>query len=892
MSQQRALQLFDEWMELPRTEQRARLAQLQVADPTLAAAVAALLQADAADAGVLDRGVQAMVEQVVSPDASVASELAGDQGTPRVEGFHLLRLLGRGGMGEVWLAERRHGDFIQTVALKLLKRGMDSEAITARFLQERRILAELDHPYIARFIDGGTSASGRLYFVMEYVAGENLVAHVEHQRLSVRERVRLMIDVCQAVAYAQSHLVVHRDLKPSNILVSSEGRPRVLDFGIAKVLQAESSDDTLTHTGMQAMSPAYAAPEQVMGESISTATDVYALGVILFELLAGSLPHARKERSLEALAAEVRQEHTRPPSQALKQADATTTSRVSKARLQREIAGDLDTIVLTALRREPERRYRDAAAMADDLSRWLESRPIAAQVDTRSYRLRKFIRRNRLMVGSASGVLLALLTGLSIALWQVGVAREQARIAQEQSARAEREVKSGRRITNFALSLIHELNPHGRAQSQPRTPQALLSDSIQRVRRELQDDAEARAVLLSKLGTLISITGDLEQAEDAAQEALSIAGELHRTDLAMIQFNLAAIRMQQARNPDAEQLLEQALSNFGSDPEGQKHAAMSLSHLARIARGKDQLALALERLTQAQALFATVWGPDHGNTIELAGHRAILLFELGQYDDAETAYRDAIAHFERSLGLDYPRLMAPLTGLAKIQLLRGRDQEALQNLERARAIGISKMGNTDPYVVSTELELVRMFCLQGNLEEAQSRLDGIDETNLKSRPTMLIVLARTRACLARGRGAFDEESDLLLQAQTFAQEANPADSIRLAEVLSERARNAIDRKSFCSAAQSADAADAMFSRLPNVRLIDRLSLIEAQSVLMAGDGRVDAGGKLLRDTAQQLEASLGERSPEARRIRTRLADIAATTPHAAQCGPAAERLPR
>lgn len=884
MKDQRALQLFDEWMDLSAAEQQTRLGQLRCDDPALADAVAVLLDADADSAGVLEGSVQALLEQVVDADAgSKSAQAAAVAPAQPVGAFHLLRPLGRGGMGEVWLAQRRDGDFVQTVALKLLKRGMDSEALTARFVQERRILAGLNHPCIARFIDGGMSVDGRPYYAMEHVQGDNLIDHASNRQLTLRERVRLMIEVCEAVAYAQSHLVVHRDLKPSNILVDGEGRPRVLDFGIAKVLQERGGDDTLTQTGLLALSPAYAAPEQVLGETISTATDVYALGVILFELLTGVLPQARKERTLEGLAAAIRQEHSVAPSQALRHSDATTRG-VHTARMQREIAGDLDLIVLTALRREPERRYRDAAALAADLRRWLESRPIAAQPDTRAYRLRKFVARNRLIVGSASGVLLALLAGLSIALWQVGVAREQASIAQAQTARAEREAASGRRITDFALSLVHELNPHGRANAQARTPQQLLSDSIRRVRDELRDDPEARAVMLNKLGMLVSVTGDLSLAESAIEEALTIAQQLDARDLAMIQFNLGAIRMQQSRNSEAEQLLERAVPGFAGDPESRQYAAMAVSHLARIARSNDQLELALARLEKAQVLFAQAWGPDHGHTIELVGNRAMILFELGQYAAAEAAYQRTIERFERHHGADYPRLMMPLSVLAKIQALRGKPQQALHSIDRAMSIGQAKMSKADPYYVRAQIDSIEIRCGNGDVAGAQRLLQEIDETNLKQRPTILGPLARVRACLAQASGAFEQERLFLQQARVQANEANAADSIALAEVLSALALNAISRAAFCESAALAESAQAMFSALPNVRLIDRLALIEAQAVLMARAGRVDDATQTLLDTMRQLEADIGKASPRTRQVRDRLAQIRSTPRSTGRCG--------
>jgi eukaryotic-like serine/threonine-protein kinase len=312
--QSHALQEFDRIVELPEAARNAALAAL---DPTVAVLVKELLRADATSSGVLDHGVQMFATALVGPEETAGTGTL--QSGELVGAFVLQRLLGHGGMGEVWLAERERArdadSFMQQVALKLLKRGMDSDAISARFVQERKIMAELNHPHFARFIDGGVSQDGRLYFAMEYVDGVNLTDYANAKNLTVRERVRLLAEVAEAVAYAQNHLVVHRDLKPSNILVDATGTVRVLDFGIAKLLGERAPTDTLTHTGVHALSPAYAAPEQVLGGAISTATDVYALGVILFELITGTLPHMRNLISYEALIAQIQNEQTPVPSQ-------------------------------------------------------------------------------------------------------------------------------------------------------------------------------------------------------------------------------------------------------------------------------------------------------------------------------------------------------------------------------------------------------------------------------------------------------------------------------------------------------------------------------------------------------------------------------------------------
>jgi eukaryotic-like serine/threonine-protein kinase len=868
---------FDRLVALPESERAVELAALLHRAPELASVVQRLLKADADSTGVLDHGLQPYASMLSMDDAAPgASPLdAGD----RVGAFVLQRLLGRGGMGEVWLAERRDSAqadaFVQHVALKVLKRGMDSEALSARFVQERRILAELNHPHFARFIDGGISADGRLYFAMEYVDGVNLVEHANARNLGVRERVRLLAAVSEAVAYAQNRLVVHRDLKPSNILVDASGQPRILDFGIAKLLGERAPDDDLTHTGLRALSPAYAAPEQVLGEAISTATDVYSLGVILFELLTGSLPHTRQSHSLEALVLQVNSEQTPAPSHVIGRTEATTNSS-HNARMLREVAGDLDTIVLTALKREPARRYASAAALADDLRRWLDGRTIAARPDSKAYRLRKFVSRNRLMVASAGTVLLALVAGLGVALWQANVARENAELARLAATRAENEAATGRRITNFALSMVHELNPHSRITSEPKSPQQLIEASIARARTELKDDPDARAALLAKLGMMLSVTGDLPGADSAVQESLDILlrrDGAPKDEIARAKFDLAGIRMQQSRNAEAEQLLLSAQPDLAAHAESERYAAMSQSHLARIARSQGQYDVAMQRLIAAKPMFAKAWGPDHPNTIELDNNRALLLVELGRFADAEALYRETIAAYERSGGPDFPRLISPIAGLASIQEVRGQYADARLTYERALRIGRDKMGAGDAYVIRITLDLVRLLILAGKLDEAAGLSAGIDEKNLQQRPAMLQQFERTRAALARAHARFDEENAALEAALRWIKEAGPEATIRFAETLADLAMNAIARADFCRASRYAAEAEEMFARLPHALAIDRSVLAEVRSLLLAREGKIALATESLETHLAELRALTGPDTAVVARLQSRLASL-------------------
>ncbi|MGB3047368.1 serine/threonine-protein kinase, partial [Dokdonella sp.] len=346
--------LFDELVELDADQRAQRLAQLTATDSEVAEEVRALLMADEDISGLLEGDAAAAVPEVLQRggDGMPADGMAG--------AYRLLRLLGEGGMGVVWLAERTDGAYEQQVAVKVLKRGMDTHAILRRFLQERRILARLKHAHIVRMLDGGMTADGRPFYVMDHVDGAPITEHARSAALDPRARVSMLVKVADAVAYAHTQLVVHRDLKPSNVLVDHQGEPRVLDFGIAKLIE-ESGEQTRTGTGLRVLSPAYAAPEQILGEAIGTTTDVYALGLMLCELLTGQLPRQRRGTNPSQLALDVSQEIVDRASTLAAKLDAGQMRELYGAgvdanHLARKLAGDLDLIMATALQREPSRR--------------------------------------------------------------------------------------------------------------------------------------------------------------------------------------------------------------------------------------------------------------------------------------------------------------------------------------------------------------------------------------------------------------------------------------------------------------------------------------------------------------------------------------------------------
>ena len=580
-----------------------------------------------------------------------------DAGRPRrVGSYDLFEEIGHGGMGVVYRAVRRDQGFEREVAVKLVKRGMDTDFILRRFESERRILAGLDHGNIARVLDGGSTDDGQPYFVMERIEGENLLEYCASRSLGITERLALFRSICSAVQYAHQRLVIHRDIKPSNILVTLDGVPKLLDFGLAKILSRDGVGEAdRTETALRLLTPEYASPEQVRGEELTTVSDVYSLGVVLYELLTGERPYRVKTGTPEEISdAVLAQEPARPS---------------SRARLHK----DLDAIVLTALRKEPERRYTSAEQLSEDIRRYLEGLPVKARPDSFGYRAGKFIRRHRIGVAAGTFAAVSLVAGLSLSLWQMSVAR-----AERNRARAER-VKA-EEISRFLGSIFQGANPV-QARGKTLTARELLDRGAERISRELEGQPDIQA-------SLLVVMSDAYDRLSAPREALALAERslsLRQRVLAPASLEVAQslhlvgrLRRRLGQSAMALPLLERA-TQLREALLGKEHRdvaatlrerALALDDLGRDAEARPLLERAIAIQTRAE--------PSSPTLALLYSNFGYLLLQGGDTAGARAAYERSIAVYEKSVGADSWGIAMPLVNLGELM----RQQEELDGAEQ------------------------------------------------------------------------------------------------------------------------------------------------------------------------------------------------------------------
>ncbi len=697
-------------------ERTAFLDQACRDDPDLRREVEALLGSENELGDFLDAPVAGFEATAEAGTTSRAGESIGP--------YRIEREIARGGMGTVYLAVRADDEYQRRVAIKVLRRGMRSEDLIRRFHSERQILANLDHPVIAKLFDGATTADGRPYLVMEYIEGLPVDEYCDREGLSIRQRIELFRVICSAVHYAHQNLVVHRDIKPSNILVTAGGAPRLLDFGIAKLLDPEAFPVPVaaTVTGLRPMTPLYASPEQIRGAAITTASDVYSLGVLLYLLLAGRLPYDLTGLVPSEIERVLTEEEPEPPSTAAASAALETSAdtapksrfrRVLRHRgakshqLRRRLSGDLDNIVLMALAKDPSRRYSSVEQLSEDLRRHLVGLPVLARPKTLVYRLSRYLRRHRLLVGTAA-LILVLVTAFALAM-----ARQAADTARQRDL-AEVERDRAEQVSRFLIDLFREVDPWS-GDGNSVTAREILDHGVEKIDQELADQPALRASLQDAVGTLYLNLGLYDQAAPLLDSALAtrqaVLGTEHR-DFAATLHHIGSLYLRQGRFDESEKLLLRALSirvkvlraaPAGSVPAGEVLARDAPAGEAPI-RGEE--AGGGDRL------------PDDPEVGVILTSLSAVYRSQGRFAEGEDFGRRGLEILRRTLETGHPEIARSLRALAGIHARQGDYLEAERLLEEALAIDLETSGESHWSTASTYSNLGYLIRQRG--EYAQS----------------------------------------------------------------------------------------------------------------------------------------------------------------------------
>jgi len=728
--------LFHEVADLPDPAQRASLEAQCAEDPTLMTEVLSLLEQDARGDSLLDRDAAHVAAEVL--DEGIPPALLDQTFGP----YRLKEALGQGGMGVVYLAERE--DLGSVAAIKILRDAWLSPDRRERFASEQRTLAQLNHPAIARLYDADTLPDGTPWFVMEYVEGVPLTEFCEHHASSILERLRLFRAVCEAVEHAHRHLIVHRDLKPSNILVKPDGSVKLLDFGIAKQLDSLEGPVDRTRTGLRLMTPAYAAPEQILGDPVGIHTDIYTLGVVLYELLTGRLPFDLSNRTPgEAETAIIKQGRERP------------SAAAKEKSISRRAWADLDVLCLTAMHIEPQRRYRTVEALIRDIDHYLAGEPLEARPDTFGYRIGKFVRRNWQPVSAAAASLLVVVSLVVFYTVRLATARNAA-VA---------EAGRTQRIQHFMLNLFQGGDEAVGPADSLRVV-TLLDRGVQEAQ-ALDGEPAVQAELRETLGSIYQKLGKLERADSLLGTALDQRRSLFGPDNAEVARSLVALgrlRVDQAQDEEAERLAREGLemSKRQLRPNDPAIASATLA-LGQILEERGQYAEAIEVLEEAVRLRRAAGGPptpelasslrELANTHYYAGHLAVadsldrlvlgmtrrlngerhplvaedlinlgaVQQEWGHYQDAERYYRQALDITQAFYGPNHYKTAAGLTVLGRAVRFEPQGNDEAQRLfERALVIRERVFGRVHPQVASTLNELGGVALARGRFDEAEA----------------------------------------------------------------------------------------------------------------------------------------------------------------------------
>ncbi len=789
----------------------------------------------------------------------------------RIGPYEILDVIGEGGMGVVYLAQQVE-PMRRQVALKLIKPGMDTREVLARFETERQALARMNHPGISQVHDAGATPLGRPFFVMELVTGIPITRYCDDRRLDLEERLSLFLQACAAIQHAHQKGIIHRDVKPSNVMVSNEeGRPRVkvIDFGIAKATENHPGQFSLhTRDGLLLGTPQYMSPEQAVagGRDVDTRTDVYALGLLLYEMLTGALPYDDSEATrddLEALRRQIlEQDPPRPASRVHALGEAASRAahlrRTDAASLRRRIQGDLDWIVMKALEKDRARRYASAHELAADIERHLRHEPVVAGPPGAGYRTRKFVRRHRVGVFAAA-LSMTLLLGVTVA-----VSLQARRIAAERD-RANREAEAARQVSRFLVDLFNVSDP-GEARGNTIPAREILDQGAAKIESELSGQPELQASLMSTIGSVYSKLGLYGQSAPLLEKALEtrrlVLGEDHPDTLRSI-LEVGAVTFSQGKLPEAEALLREALSR-SRRALGEDHPTTltALSDLGVTLHFQGKLAEAEQIYLEALRRRKQALGGDHPETLETVNNLATLLYAQGRLDEAEPYLRDALEGRRRALGADHPETLDSMINLCPVLMALERLDEAEPVCREALDAG-RRIRPDHPKTIVSINNLGKLLALQGRDDEAEAffreAMLALRRTVGDEHPDTLVAIGNLGDLYTK-QGRLREAEALLVPAVGAARRVLPPGHVVTALTLTNYAR-------FLAAAARYEEAEPV--------------LLEAHSIL---DGAVGSAHRFTRRAVDSL-AALYEawgKPDEAARWRSGIALPAAAPPGRAE----------
>ena len=649
--------------------------------------------------------------------------------------YKLVEELGKGGMGVVFLADQTV-PVKRQVALKIIKLGMDTHHVVARFEAERQALAVMDHPNIAKVFDGGATDTGRPYFVMELVKGIPLTTYCDQNQLTTRERLELFIPICEAVQHAHQKGVIHRDLKPSNVLVAiQDGKPvpKIIDFGIAKAIDHRLAESTLfTEQGLLIGTPAYMSPEQaeMSGLDIDTRTDIYSLGVMLYELLIGVLPFDQKMlraaafNEIQRIIREI--DPPRASTQIVKLGETNTTiaehRRTDPASLHRQLKGDLDCILMRAMEKDRTRRYETATGLAMDINRHLHNEPISARPPSTTYRLAKFARRHKVGLAAGVAVFLALVAGLVLATTGLIRAKRAEAVAAGERDRANQETKTTRRVSDFLVSIFQVSDPR-QALGNTITAREILDKGAARVEEELKGEPLVKARLMDTMGTVYMNLGLFPQAAPLAERALEVRRQELAPDdplIAESMNSLGALRYTMGNLAEAEKLFRGAL-DIRRKKLGEENyeVSTSLNDLAMTLNALGRYDEAEPLYRQALAIRQKLFGKEHPDIAQSLNNLGMFLYRRAKYEEAEKLFRQALEMNRRLLGEVHPEIASYLNNLGMVLRDSGQLAEAETTFRQSVDLHHKLYGPDHPNYGNSVVNLAALLVRTGKFEEAE-----------------------------------------------------------------------------------------------------------------------------------------------------------------------------